>query len=155
AAWATFVSRHEARISADGRVGDVFDDAYMFVRYADHVLSGQGVAWNAGEGPVHGNTSALYLLEVIGVRALYHGDPGHVAVIGSLLGASAALAAVTWMLAEAGRVAGAPNPPWSWAILSFAALLPWETFRFHAITGMDTMLALACVAAVVAASARV
>ena len=30
----------------------IYDDAYMFVRYADHLLAGHGLVWNIGEGPV-------------------------------------------------------------------------------------------------------
>ena len=28
----------------------IYDDAYMFVRYADHLLAGHGLVWNIGEG---------------------------------------------------------------------------------------------------------
>ena len=30
----------------------IYDDAYMYVRYADHILAGQGMVWNVGEGAV-------------------------------------------------------------------------------------------------------
>src|SRR5690348_5281858 len=41
-----------------------FDDAYMVLRYADHLIKGYGLSWNIGEGPVYGATSLGYLLWV-------------------------------------------------------------------------------------------
>ncbi len=148
-----FIDR-SLRIDADGRVGVVFDDAYMFVRYADHVLGGWGVAWNAGEAPVHGNTSALYLAELIAIRSVFHGDPGHVAVVGSLVGAVAALVAAVHLVRSIGRTMGCEVSTWSWAALVVPTLLAAPTFRYHAVTGMDTTLAFTLIAATIAASAR-
>src|SRR5512138_4009826 len=48
-----------------------FDDAYMYLRYADHLLAGHGVAWNAGEGPVFGVTRLLHLGVVAVLRWLF------------------------------------------------------------------------------------
>ena len=47
-----------------------FDDAYMYLRYADHLLTGQGLAWNPGEGSVYGVTSLLHLVVVGCVKAI-------------------------------------------------------------------------------------
>lgn len=43
----------------------VFDDAYFFVRYAENILAGHGYTWNAGEAPVDGLSSPLWLLVVL------------------------------------------------------------------------------------------
>lgn len=47
-----------------------FDDAYMFVRYADHLLQGFGHSWNIGEIAIYGSTSIFYVLQVAVIRAL-------------------------------------------------------------------------------------
>src|SRR5262249_3717440 len=47
----------------------IWDDAYMYVRYADHVLLGRGVRWNLQEPPTFGLTSLLYLAPVTLARA--------------------------------------------------------------------------------------
>lgn len=50
---------------------NIYDDAYMFVRYADHLLAGEGMVWNVGEGPVYGATSLAYVLAVIPFRLIF------------------------------------------------------------------------------------
>ncbi len=42
----------------------VFDDSYMFLRYAKHLSSGLGIAWNPDGGQTFGTTSIPYLLLV-------------------------------------------------------------------------------------------
>ena len=49
----------------------IFDDAYMFLRYADHILAGEGMVWNIGEGPVYGATSLAYVFSLIPFRLLF------------------------------------------------------------------------------------
>lgn len=49
----------------------LFDDAYMFVRYADHILQGHGMVWNVGEGKVYGATSLAYVFALIPFRLLF------------------------------------------------------------------------------------
>lgn len=41
--------------------GALFDDAYIYLRYADNVLNGCFLEWNCGAGRVEGFTSPLYL----------------------------------------------------------------------------------------------
>ena len=49
----------------------IYDDAYMFVRYADHVLGGHGMVWNIGEGSVYGATSLGYVFALIPFRLIF------------------------------------------------------------------------------------
>jgi len=44
--------------------GGGFDDAYMFSRYAQNLLSGNGFSWNINGGPVYGPTSIAYVFIV-------------------------------------------------------------------------------------------
>lgn len=46
-----------------------YDDTYIFLRYADHVVDGTGPVYNAGER-VEGYTSFLYMMLLAGGRAL-------------------------------------------------------------------------------------
>ena len=57
------------QISASPRP-EMFDDAYMFLRYAKHFLSGHGFSWNVGDGPAYGPTSALYLIATTVARGV-------------------------------------------------------------------------------------
>ena len=50
-----------------------FDDAYMYLRYAKHVLAGHGISWNAGEGGVYGVTSLLHLFVLAKLRWAFPG----------------------------------------------------------------------------------
>src|SRR3954470_8582564 len=45
-----------------------FDDAYMFLRYANNWLAGCGMAWNCGEQAVYGATSLPHVWLVALVR---------------------------------------------------------------------------------------
>jgi hypothetical protein len=40
----------------------IVDDAYIFFRYTENLVAGFGFVWNAGENPVEGYTSFLYLV---------------------------------------------------------------------------------------------
>jgi arabinofuranosyltransferase len=43
----------------------IVDDAYIFLRYAEHIVNGYGFVWNIGEQPLEGYTSFLYLVVII------------------------------------------------------------------------------------------
>lgn len=46
------------------------DDAYIHLRFAHHIASGEGIVWNIGEAPVEGSTSFLYLLMIASIEML-------------------------------------------------------------------------------------
>ncbi len=119
-----------------------FDDAYMFVRYANNWLAGHGVAWNPGQAPVYGVTSPLHLIVVTAGRGLFPRMDD-----ASLLRACSAGAGLLLVLALAVTCARSSRSPWlrghvvAWAA-GLAVLLGYgEAFLFHAGTGMDTLLA--------------
>jgi hypothetical protein len=118
-----------------------FDDAYMYLRYAEHLLAGHGLAWNIGEGSVFGVTSVLHLMVVSAVRWL----GGRLDAAGVLQVASggAAVAMLAASVATAAILSRAPRLQRNW-LLWAGVLLPLialsEGFVFHAGTGMDTML---------------
>lgn len=119
----------------------LFDDAYMFVRYADNLLHGYGYTWNPGEAPTFGCTSIPYTLLVACARRLLPG----LSASRTLIGTSAVLGLASFsMLCLAVRAAVGPRGhkyfPWVCAALA-GILLRSDVYVYHARTGMDTMLA--------------
>lgn len=135
AAFAVYVRRHPFT---------VFDDAYAFVRYADHVLGGWGPAWNAGGPPSYGTTSLLHLGTVIVARAFFPSvQPGFLLVGVSVAAVPLALlvTARASVVAMGGRAAGRRDTLRAMALIA-ALLLVSPAFRSHTVTGMDTVLGL-------------
>jgi hypothetical protein len=132
-----------------------FDDAYTYLRYAQHWLDGYGVVWNVGERPIFGVTSLLHLSVVTAIRwALAELDLWRVLQLASGAAAVGALAA---SIAGAALSCRHPRLSRNWILWS-AVLVPAITFReaftFHAGTGMDTMLSMLANAGLVFASLR-
>lgn len=131
-----------ARLAAMARATPTdFDDAYMYLRYAIHLLAGQGVAWNAGEGAVYGVTSLLHLAAVASTRAIFPAlTPA------AVLQTASGGAAIGFLAALVGLAALCSRQPrlhrnwifWTAVVLSLVACR--EAFGFHASTGMDTMV---------------
>lgn len=121
-----------------------FDDAYTFIRYADNLRAGAGLAWNRGEAPVGGATSLLYVLVVAAVRTANAGLGGD---DGRLLQAAATGSAVCALLvlavagSAAARARGLAGRPLRWLALISMTLATRGVFAFHCATGMDTMTA--------------
>jgi hypothetical protein len=119
-----------------------FDDAYMFLRYAHNWLAGFGLRWNRDEAPVYGATSLPQVFVVAFVRWA-RPRLTDAAVLQLSSGAAAVLLVVALVLTCA-RFARHPwlhRQRWIWAALLMPLLAYGEAFRFHAQTGMDTMLA--------------
>ena len=119
-----------------------FDDAYTYLRYAQHWLAGDGIVWNTGEATVFGVTSLLHLAVVTAIRRGFPALPmWHVLQVAS---GAAAIGLLAALVAIAALVARDPRLSRNW-IFWAGMLLPLVAFReafgFHAGTGMDTMLA--------------
>jgi hypothetical protein len=130
-----------ARLASLARAAPTdFDDAYMYLRYAIHLIDGQGLSWNAGEGSVYGVTSLLHVAAVVIVKLIFPKlTPAavlQVAAGGAAIGFLAALVATVALCSRHSRLHR------NWIFWS-AAILPMVAFReafgFHAGTGMDTM----------------
>jgi hypothetical protein len=119
-----------------------FDDAYAFIRYAKHGLAGHGFCWNIGEGPAYGCTSALHLLVVTAVRGAT--SLSDAAVLTGISFACSLLACVG--LVALGFAVLDVEAPWRRGapFLVVPCLLFGDGFRFHALTGMETTLAILC-----------
>ena len=118
-----------------------FDDSYMFIRYAKHILAGDGHAWNPGGEQTYGITSLLYVFLITVLRwATSFTD----AELVRLASASCAVAAVVVMVISAARfsISSALRQSYLlWAGLLVPTVLISAPYLYHALTGMDTMLA--------------
>jgi hypothetical protein len=132
-----------------------FDDAYMFLRYARHLLAGQGLVWNPGGPPVFGVTSPAYLLLVTGLRALVPRlDDGRLLQLASCAMGLAAAALMTFTCARFARHRWLRRNWGLWAAVLFPLVTLTEPFEFHVRTGMDTTLSLLANTAVLWAGLR-
>src|SRR5581483_8161953 len=131
-----------------------FDDAYMFVRYANNLIAGHGLAWNPGE-PAYGVTGLAHLLAVAALRfARPAWSDARVLVTAS---AGAALAALAVLSLACARFASHPwlrGHRWRCAALVVPLAAYSEPFWFHATRGMDTMSSLLANAALIFAVLR-
>jgi hypothetical protein len=119
-----------------------FDDAYMFIRYARHMLDGYGFAWNPDGVQTYGCTSVLFTLLVTVLRGASEASDAAL-----LRGASVGLGlgAVLVMVLTARRFCRAPalrGRLWLWAGTLVPVLVCSPVFIYHARTGMDTTLSL-------------
>ena len=122
--------------------GAVLDDAFMFVRYADRVLSEGRMAWNPGGEATYGPTSCLYLGVVVGVRIFAPGNAAFTAGLSSLI------AGVCFLVLLAGlfrRYTDAPRGGERLLILAafFSIAASAYDTASHFVSGMDTTFALA------------
>ncbi len=132
-----------------------FDDAYMYLRYANNLSAGQGLAWNPGEAPVFGVTSLLHLAVLTALRWLFGslGPAGLLAIAsgGAAAGLVAALVGIAALNARHPRL----HRNWIfWTAVVLPLVAYREAFGFHAGTGMDTMLSALANAMVVFATLR-
>lgn len=126
----------------DGFPEPTFDDSYMFVRYALHLLDGKGIAWNPDGVAIYGATSLPYLFLVTLGLKISPLSPGTTLL---LISWSVGLAALLGLWAIGVRSVGSEFLK-SWARVG-AFLFPlvlWHTiFPMNAVTGMDTTLSFA------------
>src|SRR5689334_15846618 len=68
-----------------GALRDVLDDAYMFVRYADHLLKYGCLCWNVPGPRTYGLTAPAYLAVVVPVRLMAASSPRLTVMLSSSL----------------------------------------------------------------------
>jgi hypothetical protein len=132
-----------------------FDDAYMFLRYAKHLLAGLGLVWNPGGPRVFGVTSLAHLGVVTGLQAMAPGlEDGRLLQIASCGMGLLAVALMTFTCARFARHRWLRRNWGLWAAVLFPLVTLTEPFEFHARTGMDTTLSLLANSAVLWAGLR-
>ena len=122
-----------------------FDDAYMFIRYADNFLRGHGVAWNPDGIQTYGTTSFLYLAIIIAARIILQNfNPGVLLTILSASLGLMAIAALAYTCNHFARSSLLKNSFLLLATIFTAYFVISPVFIFHMTSGMDTTLSLLC-----------
>jgi hypothetical protein len=143
--WATgigLLGTTVALIFAAGARGLIDDDAYIFLRYAQHLAAGDGLSFNSGE-PSIGVTSILWVLVLASVRWLTGAD---VMVLAQILGACAfgvGLAVMT-------RTVESDGQPATVARLAGVITALSPVFVCQVVSGMEVGLNMALVAVAIA-----
>ena len=122
-----------------------FDDAYMFIRYANNLLAGYGHAWNPGGEQTFGSTSLTHLGVVTLLRACFGGlSNARLLLVASAIPAAALLAVLVVACAGLTRHRLLSGNYVLWGGLLVPALVLQEPFKYHLRSGMDTMLSTLC-----------
>ncbi len=141
-------------LAASLQVPTEFDDAYVFVRYADHLLAGHGIAWDPAGPQTFGCTSLLFVFWIAALRlATGLTDPPGLLAWGSWLpaAATALLLALTCRRLASCRILR--HPAVALGFVAACLLLPdgiprpdnelaRRGFFFHVGSGMDTTMAM-------------
>jgi hypothetical protein len=129
--------------------GYLTDDTFIHLQFAKHVSRGDGFAFNRDQ-PTYGATSPLWvgLLAASGRAGVPVSAPGDaqsmppLAIAAKVLGGAFALAAVWLLVATAGRLGWEPR-----AVQVAGGMLALNAWSARwALSGMETPLAVACVA---------
>ncbi len=117
----------------------LFDDAYMFARYATNMRHGLGLSWNLDGAHTYGPTSLLWALVVLVLSYLPLGA-WQMLSLGSWLCSLGAVIAIAWAVALNAR-SGVLSRTWRVLPLVALPLAIAPAFIGNAATGMETMLA--------------
>jgi hypothetical protein len=141
---ALLLLRTAAELAVSTGADALWDDSYMYVRYADHLLGGHGVRWNLDDPPAWGLTSLLYLAPVALLRTLAPASD-HAAILAASFGSGiVALLLLLWL---AWRMLRGERTSWIALVVVAFGLLWRPAFVRHFPTGMDTTFAIAALAA--------
>ena len=141
------------KLYAHAGAATLFDDAFMFQRYANNFLHGRGVRWNPSGEPTYGLTSLATLLVSVPARLVAGaGRPAVAALLTSLVPGLAVLVLTGWLIHRAPRVSRGARLAVLMTAMTMLALGHGTT---HFLSGMDTMLALAYLAAYLAFASSV
>lgn len=138
-----------------GHSFSIYDDAYIYFRYADNLRGGCGPTFNCGEPPVEGFTSPLHLA-LLTLGGMLSGDvEAWSQVLGTIaLGVALALA-IRVPLGRSGWRAGIARGPGTLAAAAIALVLGLDDYvLLNAVSGLETGLAAAVVVALARAVLR-
>lgn len=127
-----------------------WDDAFMFVRYADNFLNFHTISWNPPT-PCYGLTSPLFLLVVLPLRLILPHNALLTATLASLLPTLlffALLVRLVWTQIQASPLARALG------LLFVLATLVHSSLAWHVWTGMETLFSLAWLTLLIELSLR-
>lgn len=124
-------------------IRSLWDDAYIFQRYAQNLLAGHGLSWHPGGEPTYGLTSVLYIVPATLFRVLAGDNPSLGAILASTVSGAAFLVLFIRLLWS--HTDGSPKARAVGLVLVLFCLA-WSTTPDHATSGMDTQFGLAYLA---------
>ena len=116
----------------------IYEDAAMLFRYAQHVSAGHGIVWNIGDPPVDGATDLLFMWMIAGLNRLGVGIETAARVIGTV----AHLATIVLIFVGA-RTLGAAGRTAALLSSTYVAIGP---AKVYIAGGFGTTVFAACVA---------
>lgn len=120
----------------------LYDDAYIYLRYAENLVNGNGFRWNVGDAPVEGFTGPLFLL-LLSAGGLAGADLESFAQLLGVLAVGACITVATTTAFQLG------NRSRGWQLGALSALLVFVTLaiddyvQLNAVIGLETGLAAA------------
>ncbi|HUI11390.1 MAG TPA: hypothetical protein VL221_13750 [Bacteroidota bacterium] len=132
----------------------VWDDAFMFIRYADNLVGERAFAFNPGGPPTYGLTSPGYLVVVVPLRLLIRGLPVLTMLISSALCGAAFLALLFFLIRRELSDDSPVRRAAAYVVVLVSLAYDLEDFSPHIVSGMDTMFALAYVTMYIGISKR-
>lgn len=118
----------------------IWDDAYIFVRYAHNFAVSGHLSWNPDGIPTYGLTSLAYLIPIISLHMLFPQQAAFVLICASFL---CGCACFIGMIALLRRLI--PDKTQFWFVLVFGAIsgiVAAEDISVHFTSGMDTTFAM-------------
>lgn len=133
------------KIYARAGAAALFDDAFMFQRYAANLLRGRGLRWNVGGEPTFGVTSLATLLLAVPSRLIAGArNPAFAAFLTSFVPGLAFVGLTGGLILKTPSVA---RPARLAVLMTTMTMLALGHGVTHFVSGMDTMLGLAYLAA--------
>ncbi len=120
-------------------IGVLWDDAYIFQRYAHNLMTEHQLAWNPGGSPTYGLTSLAFLLIVVPAQLVAGGNWALGAALSSSFCGVLFVALLLWMMGRSAP-AGAARALGAALVISCVAS---SATPDHFASGMDTTFALA------------
>jgi hypothetical protein len=120
----------------------VWDDSFMFVRYADNIISCHQLSWNPCGIHTYGLTSLLFLVVVVPIRLLFPKDPALCALLSSVISGFAFLFLLIVLLER--NVRASPLRKQIVALMvSVSVYIAVGPLTTHFVSGMDTTFVMA------------
>ncbi|WP_437667125.1 hypothetical protein [Sorangium sp. So ce1182] len=133
-------------------VSTLWDDAYMFQRYAHNILAGHGISWNPQGPPAYGLTSLAFLVAAVPFHLITGGNTSLAAMLQSFVcGPVLLVLLVLLVLRAAGDGKGARLS--CFALVAFCVAR--STLTDHFVSGMDTSFGLCFLTAYLLLAQRV
>ncbi len=120
----------------------IYDDAYMYVRYADHIVAGHGMVWNVGAEAVYGVPSLAYLLfAVIPFRQIFPDNPA-AAIFSASFFVGLVFLGLIFRLALRVMKPSIGHKAYVMGFVMLALIATAVSLRGHFASGMETTLAM-------------